>query len=139
MDTKSDPGSAVALMQRDALMTLLVARCQELIQRLALLAGPEKEAVAGLMAVSQVMTAYEHCAQSDRGIMEGFDHVLASLSPALLQRMTLLSAPAETTGGISPDETERMTREIKQLLAVLTPDYFPKHLTGGSRPIPSRR
>jgi len=76
-----------ALMQRDALMVLLVAQSQRLVQRLALLAGVEKAAVAGLVTVGQTLVAYARTLHPDPDVMASFSELLGSLSSEPVTRV----------------------------------------------------
>lgn len=138
---------SASLMQRDALVALLIAQSQRLIQRLALLAGVEKAAVVGLVTIGQAMLAYARAVDPDPNVMATFDQLLASLSPALVGRMaysaSLDSCVQEScayAGAIDAclrsgeehmprnhatvdeavAEAERLSREIRKLLGALT-------------------
>jgi len=90
MDNEAVNTTKAARMQRDALMTLLIAQCQGLIQQLALLAGSEKTAVAGLVSVGQAMAAYARAAQPDPEVIASFDRELTALSPGYWGRFPLI-------------------------------------------------
>jgi hypothetical protein len=123
MDNESATVDA-ALMQRDALVTLLVAQGQGLIQRLALLADSEKAAVAALVVIGQALAAYARAAQPDPEVMAGFDRMLGALAPAVAVHLTgpyplqvCLGAPG-TSAGV---EAACMIRQLKALLACVAP------------------
>lgn len=113
-------GNAIkaALLQRDALMTLLLAQSHELIQQLALLSGAEKNAVIGLAAIGHVAGAYAHAPQPDPELVAGFQRALASLSPAASRRLVL---PLTPSGEYLFADVTKMNRQIRDLLAALAP------------------
>jgi hypothetical protein len=145
MGNEAENPLVAALMQRDALTTLLIAQSQGLIQRLALLAASEKEAVAGLVIIGQAMTAYARATQPDPEVMAGFERILGTLAPTLAGRMAgsyplqvCLGAPG--TQAEVAIETACMTRQLKSLLeAVAPPADTSQRKAGASRSIPSHR
>ena len=94
MVSETETRMEAALMQRDAAMMLLIAQAQGLVQQLALLAGSEKAAVAGLVAVGQAMVAYARATRPDAEVLASFDHVLAALSPGVAGRLTAIRSAA---------------------------------------------
>ena len=129
------------LMQRDALMTLLVAQSHGLIQRLALLANSEKTAVAGLMLVSQAMGVYTRDVRPDQEVIKVYERMLASLSPVLAGQSALLS-PARMAApeGRSLSKIDPMTLQLKNLLTVLAQlAGRAEHQVGDSRSLPPLR
>jgi hypothetical protein len=157
---------SAALMQRDALVTLLIAQSQRLIQRLALLAGVEKAAVVGLVTIGQAMIVYARAVDPDPQVMASFDQLLVSLSPASAGRiadpLSLNSVVRESctyagaidaclrageghaqrnhaTIGEAVAEAERLSRDIKQLLVALVESADqPIGRTGFSCSVPVR-
>jgi len=133
-------------MQRDALMVLLVAQSQRLVQRLALLAGVEKAAVAGLVTVGQTMVAYARAVDPDPNVMASFSELLGWLSSEPVTRVvdrflakTGIQESVTDAGAVSaglPDgdelalraraalecaiaETSSFSADLKELLATL--------------------
>jgi hypothetical protein len=167
MNSQAENPISSALMQRDAVMLLLIAQSQGLIQRLALLAGSEKTAVAGLVTVGQAMVAYARAAQPDPEVMASFDRALAALSPSLAGHSSgpcaLQACLEESTAyagalaaclraGKSRKQCERealaeaaaetacITRNLKELLAAIAPPAdAPQRKAGASRSLPSHR
>ncbi len=167
MNSNAESPITAALMQRDAVMMLLAAQAQGLIQRLALLSGFERAAVMGLVTVGQAMVAYARATQPDPEVMAGFDRVLATLAPAVSGRSTgqfPLQACLEESAvhaaalaacrraGKSRAQCERetradataetacMTQNLKELLAAIaSPDDASQRKAGASRSLPSHR
>ena len=167
MENETGNTTNVAFMQRDALMTLLIAQAQGLIQQLALLAGTEKAAVAGLVSIGQAMVAYARAAQPDPEVMAGFDRVLTALSPALAGRIArpcshqaCLEESRAHAGALATclragkghaqceretlaeatAETACITRNLKELLAALAPSADESQRKAGTtRSLPSHR
>lgn len=107
-----------AFMQRDAAMMLLIAQAQGLVQQLALLAGSEKAAVAGLVAVGQALAVYAQADRPDAEAMASFDSVLASLSPVMARRIASIRSAAPESAEATAEITG-LTRSLKGLLAAL--------------------
>jgi hypothetical protein len=163
MNGTIDQTPEAAIMQRDAVMTLLIAQSQGLIQRLALLAGHEKAAVAGLVTIGQAMVVYARCTRPDPEVMASFDRVLASLSPALTGSgsvSTVFQVCVETgaySGAIDAciragqdreqeaytgvvEEAACLVRHLRTLLAAVTePMDKQVRKTGVTRSLPSHR
>lgn len=116
--------------QRDALMMLLIAQANGQIQRLALLAGSEKVAIAKLMAIGQAMSTYVRSASPDPRVMSSYLHVLESFSPLLRELAMLPSAASDTASVISL---------LKSTLASVTlPADDGRAHPAASRPLPFR-
>lgn len=167
MNSEAEDPVSAALMQRDAVMMLLIAQSQGLTQRLALLAGSEKAAVAALVTVGQAMVAYARAAQPDPEVMASFDRVLATFSPALARRcagpyllQTCLEESSAYAGVLAAclrtgrervqcehealaeavAETVCITRSLKELLAATAPPADASQRKAGvSRSFPSHR
>ena len=147
MVSETETRMEAALMQRDAAMMLLIAQAQGLVQQLALLAGSEKAAVAGLVAVGQAMVAYARATRPDAEVLASFDHVLAALSPGVAGRLTAIRSAAPESAD-ADDDTPGQTRAIKGLLGALAAPHHPpgsppaddpERMTGVSRSLPIRR
>jgi len=158
-----DPALEAALMQRDAVMTLLIAQSLGLIQRLALLAGHEKAAVAGLVTIGQAMVVYARCTRPDPEVMASFDRVLATLSPGLSGSsnapgffQSCLEEAGAYTGAIDAclragereqelftgavEEAACLTRHLKTLLAAVTEPVDKQYrMAGVERSVPPVR
>ena len=123
MDKQAECMIEAARMHRDATMLLLVAKSQNAIQQLALLAGSEKAAVVSLVAVGQAVSAYAHSTRPDKEVLANFEQVLAMLSPhtmkhACKQRMNRTDTEKCRVEDVLAEMAD-MTRDIKELLAAL--------------------
>lgn len=108
-----------ALLRRDAAMMLLIARAQGLVQQLALLAGSEKAAVVGLVAVGQAAAAYARAGRPDMEVLASFDAMLAALSPGMAGRLAAIG-----TNGVGDDKPDQ-AHAIKKLLGALVTSHIP--------------
>jgi len=164
MNGTSSQTLEAAILQRDAVMALLIAQSQGLIQRLALLAGSEKAAVMALVTIGQAMVVYARCARPDPAVMASFDRVLGLLTPALSGQSSARSAfqacveeagayagaidaclksgqglEQETLVGIT-EEAAHLTRHLKALLAaVATSENEQYRKSGVARSLPPFR
>jgi len=100
MEPSSEQYTRADFQQRDALMTLLIAQASGQIQRLALLAHPEKVAVSKLMAIDRAMTIYARSTNPDSQVIASFVYVLESFSPLLRNFVTTTDAASTTSGVI---------------------------------------
>lgn len=165
MDRDDPQTTSAARMQRDAHMTLLLAQLMDLIQRLALLTGSERVAVARMVAISQAMAYYTRCAGADPQVMASFDHLMSTFSPLLDRRADMTTARADylvrvhagmdtqTAGQLEvpgPDEHKAadntafkddcLSQYLKTLLAAVVPPPVTEAWSlGGSRPQPTPR
>jgi len=118
------------LQQRDALMMLLIAQANGQIQRLALLAGTEKVAIAKLMAIGQAMSIYLRSTSPDAQVISSYLHVLESFSPLLRELAILPAAESDTASVIS---------SLRETLANVTLTSEDNRVqTGALRPLPLR-
>ena len=141
MDKQAECMVEAARMQRDATMLLLVAKSQNAIQQLALLASSEKAAVGSLVAVGQAVSAYVHSTRPDKEVLANFEQVLATLSPhttkhACRQRVSRTGTEECRVEDVLTEMAD-MTRDIKELLATLaSPERDLQGKAGASRSHP---
>jgi hypothetical protein len=128
-----------AFMQRDALMTLLLAQCHEQLQHLALLAGHEKSAVCMLMLVGQAMGVYLYGPRADREVYGVFERVASGLSPATGRALGGLFPRGETQWEDVLATVQQQSQQLRQLLAMVAPGEPVFHRAGESRSLPSGR
>ena len=99
MNPDDEKFSRAERQQRDALMTLLIAQANGQIQRLALVTGAEKVAIAKLVAISQAMSIYTRSAGPDALVVSSYLHVLESFSP-LLRKLAILPDTVSDTSSV---------------------------------------
>lgn len=123
MDVRAEQMIDAAYMQRDASMMMLVAECHKANQQLALLSETEKRAVVSLVVVGQMVAFYAKTKQSDRSVVESFEHVLNMVSPvATRQTFNLVMHVVnekESNDHDSLTDATTMTRDIRSLIKSL--------------------